>query len=318
MKKSKTGRGINSVLARHERNGELESFNSITTYNGLYTRLHFTVETSSANLLRKLLENDPQAINDISFPKAVLLELAALSGDFEICEILMSYMSVEEIYCIRTGRFTTLSLIAAKDCITQEDLKIFRTLIEKIPENMLSIISRTELLHKVALRGHMEMCDIIIQKKPDTIRDVDDYGCAAIHIASYKGHLELVKWFIGKMRAEDVYNFLLTEGELHEQAKLGVQGSNPANNNATILKAVSCMIYNHIRKHTNIPFPSREDDGFNSHLKLTKLYKRILIEDSFKTYLVYFKERDPESFSNVDAHIPLISDLNTDINWDCQ
>ena len=107
-------------------------------------------------------------------------------------------MKSEDINAERPCGQTTLKLIALQDKISDEQIKIFKLLIDDAPKD---IVSNTILLPTAALKGHGSLCQVILDKYLEAITDVDKCEHDALHIAICENRTDIINIIKAKLQS---------------------------------------------------------------------------------------------------------------------
>jgi|GEM_PF-2519441 len=252
-----------------------------------YTDLHYAAAEGDAHRCQKILKNFPDAVTYDTYHGYLPLDLAAKNGRLEVCEVLKANMTTEKIYAIRPYGYTTLELIAKKDDITDCHWKIFKALIDDVPKNMHSIAINTKLLHIAILKGHPELCEIILEKNPNSLSDVDAHGYNAFHFAAQTGFEKVIKKLVDNACVKDVKNALLTEKELNNSQNNDARKYLDHSSTEITLKVISQKAIEYIagREYKTEHLKSFEEN-FYFHLKWLKLYHIMYDKGSHKDPLI--------------------------------
>ncbi len=252
-----------------------------------YSELHYAAVRGDAVECQRLIEVYPEAITDATYHGYLPVDLAAKNGNFEACVLLVANMTIKDIYAVRPYGHTTLSLIAKKDVVTAHHLKVFKALIDNVPENMHTLVNNTELLHIAILKGHVELCEIALKKNPNSLSDVGVHGYNAFYLAAQAGFKEIIEKLIDNACVKDVKNALLAEKELNNSQNDNTHTYLDHSGTNIILKLVGRKAIEYIagRKY-EAEYRKSFDANFHYHLKWLKLYHAIHNQDSHKDHLI--------------------------------
>jgi hypothetical protein len=246
------------------------------------TELHCAASNGDTLKCAELLENYPDAATDTNDQSLIPLDLAAIGGHFEACEVILSYMEYQDIYGERPCGNTTLELILMEAVINEKHFKIFETLINNLPEIAeFGIINFSSLLYLAASKGCKQICEILLEKKPGIIGEENYFYLNPIHVAAINGHSEIVELFISCMPREDIISTLYSERRYDGSLNADVSCS------PFILKCISNMTakYPNVHLQAGIYNVNVNEDNVKGLYKLLKLYKDLSTKKSFKIHL---------------------------------
>ena len=195
--RKKTNHGVNCLhIAASQGNLNLckvlidkHKFDFQITDNYGWTALHRSVENGSYELFKYFADMGTD-IHLKTNDGRNCLHIAALKGNLNICKILIDKHKFDVNMTIYNDRFTALHYAAQSG--SSELVTYFANMGTDIH---LKTNDGSNCLHFAALKGHLNLCKVLIDKHKFDLHVTDNGGYTAFHCSAQSGNYELVAYF---------------------------------------------------------------------------------------------------------------------------
>ena len=284
--------------------------------NRFYTKLHHAAERGDKEWCEEILGNHPKAVTDTTESGHIPLDLAATNGHLEACKILLDHMEVEDIYAERADGYTTFGLILMQQDITESHHKIFKMLMDRVPNSKVPkddivefvitnnnnsqkiVVNFKELLYLAASKGAKSICEMILKNTPGAAREESGQSDSAIRVAAANNFPEIVDLLIANMTLKDIGTALFKE-------KTNVLLPNKATVRSPALLSTMCsLVSDYIVKQSlkDIDLITSETN-FKKHFTWLKIYQILSNENLTKTFSCDVSKNHRQFLSSVQKHL---------------